>query len=301
MQTVDFLSQAEDFFKAGKANSAMRSIFCGLAEKRKELSGDAWKGFVAQARKHPALKTALLCPLTYHAATRPAGYPGDAGLIDHIYGYAKPEVDKLTQSIYAYTTGAPASRAVRFRRHILASLVDKTLHEKDSDTNILAVACGHLRELDASRNLSHVRPNRFIALDQDANSLAEVERCFGKFGVTIEKRNIKNIVVGRSTYEGLDLVYSAGLYDYLSAEVAQRLTYNLFNMLAPKSTLLTANFLPNIQDVGFMEAAMDWWLIYRDEKDMLALLTGIPESEIESIRQYRDPDDNITFLEVRKK
>jgi len=47
---------------------------------------------------------------------------------------------------------------------------------------------------------------------------------------------------------------------------------------------------------------MDWWLIYRDEKDMLALLNGIRESKIESIRQYRDPDDDDTFLlEVPKK
>ncbi|EUC20723.1 UNVERIFIED_ORG: hypothetical protein BDU10_9705 [Burkholderia sp. CF145] len=44
---------------------------------------------------------------------------------------------------------------------------------------------------------------------------------------------------------------------------------------------------------------MDWWLICRDEKQMLALLSGIADSDIASIQQYRDPDNN-TFLEVRR-
>lgn len=301
MRTGNFLDQAHDYFHSGKGNPAMRSIVAGLAAKRKELTNEGWICFVREAREHPALKTALLCPFTKHAAARPFGYAGDAGLIDHIYGYARPSLDGLSQAIYAYTTSAPAPRAVRFRRHILACLIEKTLHEKDAEANILAVACGHLRELDVSRNLWGVRPKRFVALDQDANSLAEVERCFAKVGVRTEQRNIKDLLVGRCKYEKLDLAYSAGLYDYLSSEVAQRLTRNMFSMLAPGGTFLTANFLPDIHDVGFMEAAMDWWLIYRDEKSMLALLKGIPESEIASVKQYRDPDDNITFLEIHKK
>lgn len=300
MQLGNFLTEAGEQFYAGKGVPAMRSIIAGLAEKRRDLAPTDWKSYVSEVREHPAMKATKLCPFTSHAAARPFGYPGDAGLIDHIYGYTQPQLDEFSRTLYNYTTSAPASRAVRFRRHILANLVDRVLHEKDTNANILAVACGHLRELDLSRNLPHVRPKRFIALDQDAHSLAEVEKCFGRYGVTAEKRNIKDIIVGRAKYAQLDLVYSAGLYDYLPPEVAQRLTSNLFQMLSPGGALLTANFLPNIPDVGFMEAAMDWWLVYRDEAAMLSLLADIAPAEIASIQQYRDPDNNITFLEVRK-
>lgn len=300
MQNRNFLDRANDHFNAGRANVAMDSIVTGLGAVRKEKAKDDWVGFVSEAKEHPSLKTALLCPFTKHAATRPFGYPGDARLMDHIYGYARPCLNGLPQSIYQYTTSAPASRAVRYRRHILASSVDKVLHDKHTEAEILAVACGYLRELDVSSVLQGVRPQKFIALDQDANGLAEVERCFSNAGITPEHKKIKDILTGSCKYEGLDLVYSAGLYDYLNTEIAQCLTQSLFNMLAPGGTLLTANFLPDIYDVGFMEAVMDWWLVYRDEKDMLALLRDIPESEIASIKQYRDPDDNITFLELRK-
>ena len=71
-------------------------------------------------------------------------------------------------------------------------------------------------------------------------------------------------------------------------------------MLAPQGTLVIANFLPQISGAGYMEAVMDWWLIYRNEEDMKKLIIDLPINEIESIKQYRDPDDNITFLEIKK-
>ncbi len=76
----------------------------------------------------------------------------------------------------------------------------------------------------------------------------------------------------------LDLAYAAGLYDYLKAEAARALTLRLFNMLAPGGTLVIEIFLTGIPDACFMEAAMDWWLIYRGEEQILALLSGIAES-----------------------
>ncbi|SAL00362.1 hypothetical protein AWB78_05939 [Caballeronia calidae] len=300
MPTVKFLEEAEHFFHSGKCNSAMHLLASGFASVRKEISNADWKQFVCDARQHNAVKTTRLCPFINHAVSRPFGYPGDATLIDHIYGYAKPVLTGLPRSLYACMTGASAPRSVRFRRHVLAHYIDKVLHEREGDSSVLSLGCGHLRELDLSRVLTQVRPHRFLALDQDANSLAEVERCFATLGITAERRNIKDIVAGRLNYEGLDLIYAAGLYDYLMPEAAHSLTLRLFNMLAPGGTLFIANFLSNIPDAGFMEAAMDWWLIYRDENEMRALLSGIEESDIASMQQYRDPDNNITFLEVHR-
>ncbi|MBP0633178.1 MULTISPECIES: hypothetical protein [unclassified Cupriavidus] len=87
---------------------------------------------------------------------------------------------------------------------------------------------------------------------------------------------------------------------FVSLNWEGRVSSNLFNMLGSGGTLQIANFLPGIEDVGFMEVAMDWWLIYRDEKEMLALLAGLPDTAIAAVRQYRDPDNNITFLEVQR-
>ena len=47
-----------------------------------------------------------------------------------------------------------------------------------------------------------------------------------------------------------------------------------------------------------MCAVMDWWLIYRAEVDMQSLLDQISTAELGKVRLYRDPDEQILFLEV---
>ncbi len=72
-------------------------------------------------------------------------------------------------------------------------------------------------------------------------------------------------------------------------------------MLRPRGRLMVANFLPGVRDVGYMEAYMDWQLVYRSRQDMIDLAAEIPESEIRDIRLTSEDQRNIIFLEVRKR
>jgi hypothetical protein len=297
---LESIDSAKKLFDLGRTNDGLKMLFEGLSAKRHESSELDWRNYVSSMREHPMLQMMYLCPFTHHAKSRPFGYPGDATLIDYIYGYKRPTLLGAARKIYGFNISSPATRAVRYRRGILAQLVDTTLHEEGEDASILAVACGHLRELDLSCSISQVRPMHFWALDQDPVSLGEVERCFGGYGVSAVKKRIKDLIVGRTRFDDVNLIYAAGLYDYLPTDVARMLTERLFSMLAHGGKLTIANFLPGIYDVGYMEAVMDWWLIYRDEQAMLDLTVNIPSDAILNIRQYHDPDDNITFLEIYK-
>ena len=134
------------------------------------------------------------------------------------------------------------------------------------------------------------------ALDQDEESLAVVHREYAKFGVNAVPASVRHILVGRVKLPASDLSYTAGPYDYLTEPVATRLTTLMFDALRPGGTLLLANFLPDIPDVGYMESLMDWHLIYRDDAEMRALLAGVPPGEIAGISQFHDPFENITFM-----
>lgn len=87
-----------------------------------------------------------------------------------------------------------------------------------------------------------------------------------------------------------DLIYSAGLYDYLRYGGAKKLTKNLFDLLNPAGTLIVGNFSPaNPLDLRFpMEYLYDWMLIYRDESEMYRLADSVPESEIAQMRCFRN-------------
>lgn len=130
------------------------------------------------------------------------------------------------------------------------------------------MAAGHGRELALSQAFQQGLLTEFVALDHD----------LGQF----------------------DLIYSAGLYDYLETPVAERLPQVLFDLLNPGGQLLYANFAPDIPAVGYIEEIMDWWLIYRDAAQTLALPERIDASQISRANRYSDLDHNIHFVELKR-
>jgi len=74
----------------------------------------------------------------------------------------------------------------------------------------------------------------------------------------------------------------------------------LFSMLKPGGKLVLANFLPTIHDIGYMEACMDWFLVYRDRMDMMGLTELIDQVEMRDIQVSVEENQNIIFLEVTR-
>lgn len=97
-----------------------------------------------------------------------------------------------------------------------------------------------------------------------------------------------------------DLVYAAGLFDYLPQRTAQRLVEAMFRLLRPGGELLVTNFVPEVPDVGYMECVMDWHLIYRTPEDMLNLAALIPEAQRERLSLLSEADRNLIFLHLTR-
>lgn len=58
-------------------------------------------------------------------------------------------------------------------------------------------------------------------------------------------------------FQGFHLTYAAGLFDYLPDPAAQRLVQLMCNATVKGGRVMVANFMPDIQVVGYMEAYMD--------------------------------------------
>jgi extracellular factor (EF) 3-hydroxypalmitic acid methyl ester biosynthesis protein len=71
-------------------------------------------------------------------------------------------------------------------------------------------------------------------------------------------------------------------------------------MTRPGGTLLIPNFKTGARDTAYMEAFMDWHLIYRNHDDMRALVAGLPVDGVSDFQIFDDDDDTITFLLVSK-
>jgi extracellular factor (EF) 3-hydroxypalmitic acid methyl ester biosynthesis protein len=145
-------------------------------------------------------------------------------------------------------------------------------------------------------------PNiRFIALDQDPVSLEEVQKTWNGRVELVCSSVIDILRKDPIDGKDFDFIYSAGLYDYLNDNLSERLTASLFGKLKAGGTLLIANFLPDPPHLAFMEAFMDWWLIYRNEDQMLRMTARIDPTEISGHRLYTEETGRIIFLEITKR
>jgi hypothetical protein len=292
-----------DQINAGRVCVGMSRLNVLLSDRRRQLSAMDWNRFVeGEVMTHGVRELMHSDPFTYRAFSKPRGYAGDAVMMDYIYGYRQSDTQalpELTGRVFDYSTGTAAPQAVRFRRRVVAETIDTSASRMDRPIDVVALACGHLREVDMSVAARNGRAC-LTAIDQDEESLSVVASEYGKYGVQTVPASVRDILCGRRQLPTSDLSYTAGLYDYLPASAATRLTTLMFEALRPGGTLLLANFLPNILDAGYMESLMDWHLIYRTDAAMLSVADGVPVGDVASTEQFHDPFDNITFLRLTK-
>lgn len=306
---MDVLDDAHRLFLQGDVDQGMREVRSGLLALRSQMTGEMWRDWVeAMARRHPLRELLHQCPMTRRAFDKPRGYPGDAVLLDYIYGtpvrdggvLEVPEaLGPFSEAIYHHCYSASAPRAVRERRKILAKAIDQVATQRHRP-RILSIACGHLREAQLTQSLPEGLVEIFYALDHDPETLAVVEKELAHFGVRPIHARGREILTGKVAFSDLDLIYASGLLDYLEDQPAQRLLERMLAMLRTGGRLLVTNFLPDIEDVGYMEAFMDWWLLYRTIDEMEQLAAGLPEDQVSTSRTFIEENHNIVFLEVER-
>jgi hypothetical protein len=296
------LDVADSRIRRGSVADGMRHLMAGLQRVRDRAPRAKWTELARLSLGHPVREILHAEPLTRRAFDKPRGYAGDAPMLDFIYDRgARSESLRdrapLVREIHGYLVRSQSCSAVRFRRRRLADLIDEAAR-KSPRPRILSLAAGHLRELDLSAAYAAGELGEFVAVDQDSESLATIQRRYFQPRVTIRPGSVRQILAGRLDLGSFDLVYAAGLYDYLSEPVARRLTEILFSFLRPSGTLLVANFLEGIPDAGYMESFMDWQLIYRSERELRGLAASLPARTFELRPVYDDPCRNIGFLEI---
>src|SRR5207302_6476654 len=181
------LDLAHELLSEGRVEEGMRELMAALWAEKLKGSPQEWKAVVERCVQHPLRDLLHEDPFTRRAYRKPRGYPGDAVLLDYIYGreerWSIPEgTSELGHKIFEYTTRTTACEGVRARRGYIADLLDE-LAQKVNRPHVLAIAAGHLREAILCAAVKRRRLGRYVALDADRESMAEIERCYGAFGV----------------------------------------------------------------------------------------------------------------------
>lgn len=292
----------------GRVGSALANLMADLNLLRSRQTLDDWRNLSQDiALRHPVNDLLRQDPFTRRAFEKPRGYAGDAVMIDYIYGCTSSNgATSLGKTILEHIRDTDLAHAVRWRRDTLAGAIDRVASARRAP-RVLALAAGHLREGHISTALPAGRVGELIALDHDPESLAVVEREFGRFGVKLMQASVLDLVLEdppppsleeAGAGEGFDLIYAAGLYDYLWQGAAEQLTAWAFRRLRPGGRLLIANVLPELPEAGYMEAITDWWLVHRTEEQLAGVADQIPRAEVQTRRVFKDDRNCVAFLDL---
>ena len=124
---------------------------------------------------------------------------------------------------------------------MIARAIDQTAADR-SAPRVLSIAAGHLREAEISEAVGSDAVSELVAFDQDPESLAVAFNAYSKHRISVVHGSIRSLLAGNCDLGRFDLIYAAGLFDYLAERMAVRLTSVMFGMLSSGGRLLLANF-----------------------------------------------------------
>lgn len=267
----------------------------------------------AYGRQH--LHPLLLCsPFLHRTYTKPLGYAGDYEMMNMINRNGLEGNSIYAKLVNAYLLEHTPCRAVRSRADFLTQkIIDETgrVSRAGRTSNVYSIACGPIWEVVnflARSSLADFATFRLLDFDEEtlqyaANRINEAkEKYHRKTQVKVVKHSVQNLLrsSGKSAGEldKFDLIYCSGLYDYLNDNVCRLLNTYFYDRLRPGGLLVIGNFASCTPGQYLMEHLMEWFLIYRDNKQLTELA---PEQAREyDCRVKVESSGYNLFLEIRK-
>jgi SAM-dependent methyltransferase len=227
---------------------------------------------------------------------KPLGYPGDYVIMNYFYDQAWEGDTLFAKLVHRLLTTDPLPACVIPRMEMLRDAIARTLEERKTraqPVRIASLGSGPAREVEEYlKRWQAPQPLHVILIDQDERALSyaynrlyplaarsaapvKVQCLYVSFS-----QLVRNADVLRSLPQ-LDLVYAAGLVDYLRPITAKTIIRTLYAQLRSGGRLVAGNMKAR-PDVGWTnEFALDWPLILRTEDEMTDLAHGLEAAEVD--------------------
>jgi extracellular factor (EF) 3-hydroxypalmitic acid methyl ester biosynthesis protein len=258
-------------------------------------------------------KLFLGSPFGHRTFHKPIGYAGDYEMMNMIYRN-QPEGRSLFEKlIHLLLVSQWPAKSVRNRiAHLGENILNETARvaRTGKTARILNVGCGAAKEIqDFLRDTPLSNQADFMLVDFNEETLlhagqklVEAKRQFAR-RTEIRTEQISVYELLKRTQrrsadaEKFDLIYCAGLFDYLAPDTCRALLDLWHDSLAPGGLMLVANMTDTKPFRYFIEFILDWQLIYRNSREFLSL---VPERCRETTRLIAEPASVNLFLHTRK-
>jgi hypothetical protein len=232
-----------------------------------------------------------LSPFAARCFHKPLGYAGDFEMMNMIYRNESLGDTLFGRSLSRILLDSHAGQAVRHRAHYLVGKIAAATVRggPHRPARILSVAAGPAMELQLilrkDPSLLSAGNAEITLLDQDAGALAhareQIQALAAQAGVDVTLSCVNTsimTVITAGLHGSYDLIYSAGLFDYLKDSAASAAGVRLVDALTPGGTAVIGNFGVANPTRPLMELILDWPLHHRSANDLRRLFGDIGTS-----------------------
>jgi len=226
-----------------------------------------------------------LSPFAKRSYLKPLGYAGDYEMMHMIYRAPYEGETWFAKLLNKYFCNhIPPSQAIRNRLPFLLEKINRIVEKKmhgQKGARIMSVACGPAQEI-----VEFIKNNE--SSDQTEITLVDIEPealyyCQDKVleakahagrntRINIYYLPLHELIkesVKVNELESQDLIYSVGLFDYLSDRVSIKAISTLYKLLSPNGLLIIGNYDPNYHFKWFLAYGAEWFKFYRTQADLL--------------------------------
>jgi extracellular factor (EF) 3-hydroxypalmitic acid methyl ester biosynthesis protein len=262
---------------------------------------------------HPLI---LCAPFAHRTFEKPLGYAGDYEMVNMIIRNGHEGGSLYAKLVNTWFLQQPPAEAHRNRvQYLKTRLMEETARAARGGrpAQILNLGCGPAGEVREFLKDSPLSDNaRFTLLDFNDETieyarvgLRGIKTEFKRnTGLQFQKKSVLQLLkeavqpAGGKPHQQYELVYCAGLFDYLTDRTCKQLMDLFYEWTAPGGLLIATNVEPANPLRNGMEHLLDWNLIYRTAAQMR--LVKPQDADRESVNVFSDSTGVNVLLEVRK-
>lgn len=263
------------------------------------------------------LHSLTMCsPFGHRTFHKPLGYAGDYGMVNMILADPLAGTSAYAKLVnYWFVSQWPATAHRNRITYLKGVLEQETLRRAAVNANarVLNLGCGPAHEV--SRFLAESAASDYAeftlmdfndeTLHHTTEQLAQAKsRHCRRTKLDFQKRSVQQLIkesmrVGRAPVQSkYDLIYCAGLFDYLNDRTCKQLMNLFYEMLEPGGLLVATNVDDCKPFRHMLEFVLDWHLIYRSAQEARAVLPDAADEHSAVI--HSDSTSVNIFIEVRK-
>ncbi len=235
---------------------------------------------------HPLV---LCSPFIYRTFQKPLGYAGDYEMVNMILRDPLEGSSMFAKILNLYILSQAPAEAHRNRvKYLNDHLRGETqrMARSGKKARIFNLGCGPAGEVQQFLTEDDLSDRADLTLvDFNDETLENSGRLLEKIrlekgrstGIKMVKKSVNQILKETLAKGGMpeggpyDLIYCAGLFDYLSDRICKRLMNIFYEVLAPGGLLIATNVDASNPIRNLMEYMLEWHLVYRNQAQLQQL------------------------------